>query len=276
MEKLIKSGQVFFGIAIAGLGIQQFLYAGFRPVILPSGSSPLFGIVFWACLTGAVLIAAAFAIIFEKQGRVISLWLGGLFLAFFCFGHVPFELFADPYGQHLGTWTNALKELALSGGAFVVAGSFPLIKINGKRQPAIIGWLEKLIPAGPVFFSITMICFGIDHFLYTDFVKSLVPAWIAHEVFWTYFAAVALIGSGIAIIFRIRLRLVGMLLGSMLFLWLLMLHIPRAVADPYGDKGNEITSVFEALGFSGIAFIIACRPRQSIILKDSGPKVENT
>ena len=276
MEKLIKSGQVFFGIAIAGLGVQQFLYAGFRPVILPAWSSPLYGIAFWAYLAGAALTAAAFAIIFEKQGRVISLWLGGLFLAFFCLGHVPFELFADPYSQHLGTWTNALKELALSGGAFVVAGSFPLIKINGKKKPVMIEWLEKLIPAGPVFFSITMICFGIDHFLYTGFVKTLVPAWISHEVFWTYFAAVALIGSGLAIILKIRLRLVGMLLGAMLFLWLLILHIPRAVADPYGDKGNEITSVFEALGFSGIAFIIACRPRHSIILKDSKPGMENT
>jgi len=43
----------------------------------------------------------------------------------------------------------------------------------------------------------------------------------------------------------------------MIFLWFILLHIPRAIADPYIEKGNEITSVFESLGFSGIAFLIA-------------------
>jgi uncharacterized membrane protein YphA (DoxX/SURF4 family) len=102
-----------------------------------------------------------------------------------------------------------------------------------------------------------MILFGIDHFLYADFVSKLVPMWIPGQLFWTYFAGVALIGSGIGIILKIKLKLVATLLGVMIFLWLIMLHIPRAIADPYGDKGNEVTSVFEALGFSGIAFVIA-------------------
>jgi len=42
----------------------------------------------------------------------------------------------------------------------------------------------------------------------------------------------------------------------MIFLWFLVLHIPRGIADPEGLKGNEITSVFEALGFAGIALVI--------------------
>lgn len=40
----------------------------------------------------------------------------------------------------------------------------------------------------------------------------------------------------------------------MLLLWFVILHIPRAIADPAIEKGNEITSVFQALAFSGIAF----------------------
>jgi len=51
--------------------------------------------------------------------------------------------------------------------------------------------------------------------------------------------------------------LFGALTAVMIFIWLLVLHIPRAVADPYGANGNEITSCFEALAFSGIALIIA-------------------
>jgi hypothetical protein len=42
----------------------------------------------------------------------------------------------------------------------------------------------------------------------------------------------------------------------MLLTWVLILHIPRAIADPYSGVGGEWTSVFEALAESGIAFIL--------------------
>ena len=122
---------------------------------------------------------------------------------------------------------------------------------------------KALIPAGSILFSITMIVFGIEHFLYPDFVKTLVPGWIPFPLFWTYFAAVALIGAGLGILLRIRVKLIATLLGIMIFVWFLVLHIPRAVVAPASDYGNELSSVFEALAFSGVALVIAMcyRPR---------------
>jgi len=116
---------------------------------------------------------------------------------------------------------------------------------------------NTLLSLGRIFFSIMLIVFGIDHILYKEFVAPLVPAWIPGPMFWAYFGSIALIGSGICILFKIKIRLVGILLGTMLLLWFIILHIPRAIADPYAGKGNEITSVFQALAFSGIAFVIA-------------------
>jgi uncharacterized membrane protein YphA (DoxX/SURF4 family) len=257
MEKLIKAGRIFYGVMITCLGAQQLFYADFRPVIFPPWSAAMPGLAFFAYLASAVLILAGLAIIFGKMAKEVSLYLGGLFLLLLFLAQVPFELIADPYSNHLGVWSNALKELVLAGGAFAVTGSFPVDEVAGDKKLLLIKLLEKLIPFGGVFLSVTMILFGIDHFLYADFVSKLVPMWIPGQLFWTYFAGVALIGSGIGIILKIKLKLVATLLGVMIFLWLIMLHIPRAIADPYGDKGNEVTSVFEALGFSGIAFVIA-------------------
>jgi hypothetical protein len=106
-----------------------------------------------------------------------------------------------------------------------------------------------------------MIAFGIDHFLYTDFVAKLVPGWIPWHVFWTYFGGVALIGSGVAIIFKIKLRVIALLQGTMLFLWFILLHVPDAITRPTFLKGNEVVSAADALGFSGTAFVIACTVR---------------
>jgi uncharacterized membrane protein YphA (DoxX/SURF4 family) len=88
----------------------------------------------------------------------------------------------------------------------------------------------------------------------------LIPAWIPGALFWTYFGAVALIGAGVCFLLNIKLRLIGILAGIMLLLWFIVLHIPRAIANPDMEKGNEITSVFQALAFSGISFLIALLP----------------
>jgi hypothetical protein len=102
-----------------------------------------------------------------------------------------------------------------------------------------------------------IIVFGAEHMLYGQYVQYLVPDWIPWHLFWTYFAGVALIAAGAGFILRIQLRLAGLLLGGAIFTWFLVLHIPRAAVAPVTDKGNELASVFESLGFSGIAFLLA-------------------
>ena len=251
--QLLVVGRKFYGACLMGLGIQQLIYANFLPIILPAWPSWFPGVSFWAYILGIMLMAIGGAILAEKHTRTISLFSGGLFLVLFLFCHVPHLLWVNPYSKHLGTWTHALKLLALSGGAFVMAGSYEFVE----SRSSAIKFLERLIPFGRIFFSITMIAFGIDHFLYLEIVAKLVPDWIPGHIFWTYFAAVALIGSGVAIILKLQLKLIAILLGAMIFLWFVLLHIPRAIADPTGNMGNEVTSAFQALGFSGIALIIA-------------------
>jgi uncharacterized membrane protein YphA (DoxX/SURF4 family) len=255
MEILIKTARAIYGIMIAGLAFQELFYAEFRPVIFPPWppAGPVLAVSTY--IVSAALIVAGFAIVFDKKAKAASLLLGGLFLLIFCFGQIPYELMVDYY-KHLGSWTSALKELALAGGAFVVAGSYP--KNYPTTDTAFIKLLQKIVPFGTFFFCIVLLLFGIDHFLYPEFVAALVPKWIPPgQSFWLYFGAVALIGSGIAITLNIKRRLVGILLAVMLLLWLVLLHIPRAIADPYGLKGNEVASVIEAFGFSGVAYLMA-------------------
>ena len=52
-------------------------------------------------------------------------------------------------------------------------------------------------------------------------------------------------------------RLAATLSGVMIFLWVVVLHIPRAVAATDAARANETTAVFEALAFSGLGFVLA-------------------
>jgi uncharacterized membrane protein YphA (DoxX/SURF4 family) len=70
-----------------------------------------------------------------------------------------------------------------------------------------------------------------------------------------FFAGTALIASGVSMIVGVKARLAATMLGAMILIWVLILHIPRAIANP-GQIGQEWTSAFEALAKSGIAFIL--------------------
>jgi uncharacterized membrane protein len=249
---LIPLGRIFFAIGLIGIGVQHFIFADFIPVIVPLWPSWIPGRHAWPYVIGAALIAAGLAIVFNIRARVVAAITGAVFLLLVVVDHIPAQLAGSP--AHLGVWTNAFKALTLCGGAWLVAGSLAETDANLNR------YLKFLMPLGRFFLPVTVIAFGIDHFLYPDFVASLVPKWIPGALFWTYFAAVALIASGVAMIVNIQARLAALMLGIMIFLWFLMLHIPRAIADPHTGNGNEWTSVFEALAFSGIAFMLAALP----------------
>jgi uncharacterized membrane protein YphA (DoxX/SURF4 family) len=255
MDKLIKTARLAYCLGLAGMVIPQFFYGEFGANFFPKWPGlPM--VAFWVYLFTIVTIAACIAIAFEKKARTAALILGGLLLATYCLGYIPYELIIEPNNKHLGSWGDGLKESASAGGAFVIAGSFPEDITAGKST--LIKWLEKLIPFGRIFFCITMILYGFCHFFYTQPISTLVPNWIPGHIFWTYFAGVALIGLGGAIVFRIRLQNAAMLLGAIILIWLIILHIPLAIADPFGNKANSIVSAFSALAFSGIAFVIAC------------------
>jgi len=252
MGNLSAIGRKFYGIGTVGMGFLTIYYADFPYMLIPRKHSWIPGLAMVSYIFGGMLIFAGASIFFEKKFRPISLLLASVLLLIFCFYFIPYQLIVSSNFMQFGDWENAGKELALSGGAFVIAGCF-----SGKKENTLIRFLAKLIPFGTIFFALTMISFGIDHFLYAKEAADYVPSWIPNHIFWIYFAGIPLVGSGIAIILKIKVRLIAALLGTMIFTWFIILHIPYVIASHFADTGGEVTSAFLALAYSGIAFVIA-------------------
>jgi hypothetical protein len=187
---------------------------------------------------------AGISIVFGKWAWQVSLVLGAMLMLIFFFYYIPYQLMVSTEYMHYGDWENAAKELALGSGAFIVAGCFP-----GKN--------EKLVRIGSILYAAAIFSFGLDHFVYGKEAADYVPSWIPNHIFWIYFAGIPLIGSGLSIILKIWVRTIATLLGIMIFIWFLILHIPYTIASSLNDGGGEATSAFLALGYSGIAFVIA-------------------
>ncbi|HWA35623.1 MAG TPA: hypothetical protein VG737_15885 [Cyclobacteriaceae bacterium] len=245
-------GRIFFGVAVIETGLQTIYYDDFPYWLVPPKHAWIPGISIIAYAAGALLAVAGTGILLKRKAREAGLLLGGVLLLVFCLAHVPYELIAGSNVLSLVEWENAEKELAFACGGFVIAGS-----ISEYRVRPGLRLLEEFISSGSILFALMIMCFGTIHCLYAKEASGYVPTWVPGPVIWMYITGVALLGSGVSIIFKIQTGLIAFLLGAMVFIWFVILHIPRTIVSPIPYLGSEITSAMLALAYSGIAFVIA-------------------
>lgn len=259
-------GRLFYSIGIIAYGIQQIVIGDFRPQILPGFPAWVHEWGIFAILSGIIMVGVGLLIsgLFKVRPVIrkrLFLYVGFYFLTLLLISHLPYLLFVYPHKlSHLGSWGDALKGLAFSGGGFIMAGSWSNEYAPFTNSDSIDSFLEKLIPLGRLFYCTTIILFGCNHFVYD--ISGMVPNWIGSQTFWSYFGGVALIGAGTAILLQVWVKPVSLLLATMLFLWFVMLHVPNAIANPYAGRGNAIVSAFDALLFCGTALVLAQSKRQ--------------
>jgi uncharacterized membrane protein YphA (DoxX/SURF4 family) len=242
-------GRLFFAISMVAFGIQQLVTGDFvrlvppLPAWMPSHS-------FWAYLVGIVLIVTGIAIGIGRKARWAAAVVGAMLLLSILFLHLP-KAATNPLVGFM--WTNPCKALAMLGGVLILAAALP------EDETGLARLFRKLAPLGPLFLAAFLILGGIQHFVYLDFVTSLVPSWVPGPHLWTYFAGIALIAGGVGLLVPKTARLAALMTGIMILLWVVLLHIPRAVNGP--NHAGETAGVFEALALSGVAFILADRGR---------------
>jgi putative oxidoreductase len=117
---LTKVGTIFYALVIGFFGINHFLdrtdLQKMVPSFLPHG-------IFWVYLTGACLIAAAIAILINRQVRLVGLLLCLFLLLIVLTVHLPAVLHAPDMGSRRFPMTNLFKDTGLAAAALLVAGS---------------------------------------------------------------------------------------------------------------------------------------------------------
>ena len=253
-KTLVALGRVVFALSMVAYGVVHLLSADFVTGIAPSWPTWAPGRPLAARVFGTLLIAAGLSIAFRRWTRIAGLLLGGLIALSLLFLYVP-KIAANP-GVGV-TWTDPAGYLAILGGAILVAGLYT----NRERGPAgeasSPDSIRKLRPVARILLGGFLILCGVQHFVYESSVATLVPAWIPAHVFWSRFAGVALIAGGVGVWIRQTVRLAALLSGTMIFIWFLILQIPRAVNDPSECCKNAWSDVFESLAVSSVAFLVA-------------------
>jgi uncharacterized membrane protein len=164
---------------------------------------------------------------------------------------------------------SAHRQLAVSFAAFSIPGPvfwpyFAGVALLAIGLPMIIKnelpqaqGLDKLMPFGRLFFAIPLAVFAGEHFTVARFMAPMIPSWIPAHLFWVYFVGVALVAAALSIVVEKYAQLSATLLGAMIFLFVVLLHIPRVIANPRDRIAWAVA--LRDLSFSGGAFAFASR-----------------
>lgn len=117
--RLIRVGQIVFGICAIVFGGAHFAYMNLTAPLIPKWLPP--SQVFWGYATGVAQIAAGIAFISGVQARLAAILLTIMYALFIPLVFVP-VLSADPTNHF--RWGEAVATLALIGVAWTMADSF--------------------------------------------------------------------------------------------------------------------------------------------------------
>jgi uncharacterized membrane protein YphA (DoxX/SURF4 family) len=115
----------------------------------------------------------------------------------------------------------------VAGLVFLILG---LVAVR-KDLASAIG-LDKLIALGFVFYAAPLAVFSAEHLAGARLLMPIVPPYMPGRLFWTYFVGLALLAAAFSLVLEKYLRWSAPLLAAMFFLFVLMIHIPGAIAHP--------------------------------------------
>ena len=193
----------------------------------------------FAYVNGALLAAGGSLLLWPRSPLWAARFLAGYLLAWLLLLKLP-RLVAAP--ASMVAWLGPAEILSLAAGATTLA-------LLLDRTPS-----EGGIRIARYAYGVCPIVFGLSHFVYADFTANMVPAWIPAPLFWAWATGIGHFAAGLAILSGVLARLATTLLVVMMGCFVLLLHLPRVIADP--TSHIEWTMLTVATMLTGAAWTI--------------------
>ena len=248
-----RIGRTFFAVSLVGLGLEHFFFTAFVTGRAPAWPASVPGGPIWAYASGLLIVGSGVALLAGKRAREATLLVAIVIASWALLRHIP-VLAGEAFLS--GAWTRAGKALMLTGGALAIAASIPSIPFGASsRRGPLFRLMNRgaFIIAGQLCLGVFLVITGIQHFMFTSFVVSLIPSWFpGNATAWAYFAGVALVCGGVGMMVPFTARLAALMSGLMVFSWFWIIHVPRTFVGV-----SDSIAVFEALAVSGIALVLS-------------------
>jgi uncharacterized membrane protein len=233
----------FAALSFLSIGVLQLyskeILIGRPPFALVGGSYH----TFLAWTVGVLLIISAAIAIMRQRLAIVSAITAAFVIAYCVLPNLWLVVNGD---TGIGL-TGFGKGISLAAGLLVLTASAP--SQWETRRSKVIMRISNYA------FGFFLLASGIQHFLFAPFVVTLIPSWIPFAEFWTYAAGVFLALSGLSLMTGFKRAVALRLSALMIFLWVLIIHIPRAFFTV--PNVNEWAALCEACAFASLLFILS-------------------
>lgn len=211
----MKSARVLFALAMIWLGVLGFAKGDFAQIWQPVPKwMPARELLAYLC--AFVSLSAGIGLLVERAAtmaaRVIFASLVIWLLAF----RLPNLFYEKPLV--LVAWTFG-STAVMAAAAWILSGVAGATGVRAARA----------------LYGVSLIPFGLAHFMYLDATTVLIPHWLPWPAAWAYLTGAAFIAAGLAAIFNVYARLAVTLSTLQLVLFSLIVWVPLAVTGPLND-----------------------------------------
>jgi uncharacterized membrane protein len=239
LRYLETTGRTVLGLGALMMGVISLLYADFALTWQPVPDwVPARTVLAYA--SGGLLTAAGLALIAKRFTSIAAAFMAAFMTFWGVVLQAPRMLAAEE-----AAWLGPAEILAVAAAAWV------LYWACASETPS----RTRAIELGVTFFGLMAPIFGVAHFLYIAFTASMIPEWIPYREFWAWFTGFGHIAAGVAIVLRVVPGIASALLAIMFSGFVLLVHVPRIVADL--DNRVEWHLLSTALLLTGAAWLVA-------------------
>jgi uncharacterized membrane protein len=258
--RIASVGHAVFAATMIALGILGLVKGQFAPIWqpvpagLPARDALAYLCAFIALVSGVGLfwrVAAA------PSARVLFVYLLLWMLLF----KMRFILFAP---TEEGSYQSCGETAVIVAGAWVL---YACLATDWDRRWLAFAVGDRGVRLARVLFGLSLIAFGLSHFVYLHLTAPLVPGWLPAHVFWAYFTGCTFLAAGAAVLIRVYAGLAAALSALQIGLFTLLVWVPILAAGHVSAEhwGEFVVSWTITAGSWVVADSYRSTPRPAVV-----------
>ena len=235
--RIASAGHAAFAATMIGLGIMGFVTGDFAQIWQPVPKW-VPGRTAVAYLCALISLGSGIGLLWRRSAPVASRVLFVSLLVWLLVLRLPNLFYQTPLV--LVAWT-------FGSTAVMVAAAWVLYSwFAHERERPRLGFISdaKALRVARALYGLSLIPFGLAHFMYLNATTALIPTWLPGHVAWAYLTGAAFIAAGLAVSVGVLGPLAAALSTLQMGLFGLIVWVPRVVAGTVNDfqRGEFITT----------------------------------